>query len=95
MLRVDRRLLHNVDWPLLGAAFAIILLGILSLSSVGFGRGGSGLASSSIARPRGVLGTPSDRWPSNRGVAARRRIEHGQPPGCDAAAPIELVVGRS
>ena len=44
MLRVDRRLLHNVDWPLLGAAFAIILLGILSLSSVGFGRGGSGLA---------------------------------------------------
>ena len=25
MLRVDRRLLHNVDWPLLGAAFAIIL----------------------------------------------------------------------
>ena len=44
MLRVDRRLLHNVDWPLLAAAFAIILLGMLCLSSVGFGRGGSGLA---------------------------------------------------
>jgi rod shape determining protein RodA len=44
MLRVDRRLLSNVDWPLLGAAFAIIMLGILCLSSVGLGRGGSALA---------------------------------------------------
>jgi len=44
MLRVDRRLLKNVDWPLLGAAFAIILLGLVCLSSLGLGRGGSGLA---------------------------------------------------
>jgi rod shape determining protein RodA len=44
MLRLDRRLLGNVDWPLLGAAFAIVLLSILCLSSLGLGRGGSGLA---------------------------------------------------
>ena len=44
MFRVDRRLLGNVDWPLLGAAFAIVLLGVVCLSSLGFGRGGSGLA---------------------------------------------------
>ena len=44
MLRLDRRLLGNVAWPLLGAAFAIVLLSILCLSSLGLGRGGSGLA---------------------------------------------------
>jgi rod shape determining protein RodA len=44
MLRVDRRLLKNVDWPLLGAASAIILLGLVCLSSLGLGRGGSELA---------------------------------------------------
>ena len=44
MLRLDRRLLHNVDWPLLGAAFAIVVLSVICLSSLGLGRGGSGLA---------------------------------------------------
>src|SRR5262244_1836332 len=44
MLRLDRRLLHNVDWPLLGAALAIVVLSVICLSSLGLGRGGSGLA---------------------------------------------------
>ncbi|HET7874494.1 MAG TPA: rod shape-determining protein RodA [Methylomirabilota bacterium] len=44
MLRLDRRLLQNVDWPLLGAAFFIILLSLISLSALAPGRGGSALA---------------------------------------------------
>ena len=43
MLRLDRRLLHNVDWPLLGAAFFIIGLSLVCLWSLNPGRGISGL----------------------------------------------------
>jgi rod shape determining protein RodA len=44
MLRLDRRLLQNVDWSLLAAAGFIILLSLLSLWSLTPGRGGSALA---------------------------------------------------
>lgn len=44
MLRLDRRLLQNVDWPLLAAAGFIVLLSVLSLWSLSPGRGGSALA---------------------------------------------------
>jgi rod shape determining protein RodA len=43
MLRLDRRLLHNVDWPLLGTAFFIIGLGVVCLWSLTPGRGISAL----------------------------------------------------
>jgi len=39
MLKMDRRLLQNVDWPLLGAAFFIIGLGLICLWSLNPGRG--------------------------------------------------------
>src|SRR5262249_27981958 len=44
MLRFDRRLLLNVDWPLVGATFFIIALSVLSLWSLAPGRGGGVLA---------------------------------------------------
>jgi rod shape determining protein RodA len=43
MLKMDRRLLQNVDWPLLGAAFFIIGLGLVCLWSLSPGRGISAL----------------------------------------------------
>jgi rod shape determining protein RodA len=43
MLRLDRRLLQNVDWPLLGAAFFIIGLSLICLWSLNPGRGISSL----------------------------------------------------
>jgi len=43
MLRLDRRLLQNVDWPLLGAAFFIIGLSVVCLWSLNPGRGISAL----------------------------------------------------
>ena len=39
MLKMDRRLLQNVDWPLLGAAFLIIALSLVCLWSLSPGRG--------------------------------------------------------
>ncbi len=44
MLRFDRRLLQNVDWLLVAAAFFIIALSVLSLWSLAPGRGGGVLA---------------------------------------------------
>jgi len=44
VLRVDRRLLQNVDWLLLGTGFFIIALSILSMWNLAPGRGGSALA---------------------------------------------------
>jgi rod shape determining protein RodA len=44
MLRVDRRLLQNVDWPLLATALFIIALSIVSMWSLAPGRGGAALA---------------------------------------------------
>jgi len=43
MLRLDRRLLQNVDWPLLGTAFFIIALSVVCLWSLNPGRGISAL----------------------------------------------------
>src|SRR3989475_5688023 len=44
ILRFDRRLLRNVDWPLLGAAFVLVTLSVVCLSNLGAGRGGPALA---------------------------------------------------
>jgi rod shape determining protein RodA len=44
MLRFDRRLLHNVDWPLLANVLFIIALSVLSMWTLAPGRGGSALA---------------------------------------------------
>jgi len=43
-LRLDRRLLHNVDWPLLATALFIAALSVLSMWTLAPGRGGSALA---------------------------------------------------
>jgi rod shape determining protein RodA len=44
MLRVDRRLLQNVDWALLVTALFIIALSVLSMWNLAPGRGGAALA---------------------------------------------------
>jgi rod shape determining protein RodA len=44
MLRLDRRLLHNVDWALLTTALFIIALSVLSMWTLAPGRAGSALA---------------------------------------------------
>src|SRR5216683_1724305 len=44
ILRFDRRLLRNVDWPLLGAPFVIVTISVVCLSNLGAGRGGPALA---------------------------------------------------
>ena len=44
MLKLDRRLLQNVDWPLLATALFIITLSVLSMWTLAPGRGGSALA---------------------------------------------------
>jgi rod shape determining protein RodA len=44
MLRLDRRLLQNVDWPLLATALFIVTLSVLSMWTLVPGRGGSALA---------------------------------------------------
>ena len=44
MLRIDRRLLQNVDWQLLAAALFIVALSVLSLWSLAPGRTGAVLA---------------------------------------------------
>jgi len=44
MLRFDRRLLQNVDWPLLATALFIIALSVLSMWTLAPGRGGPALA---------------------------------------------------
>lgn len=40
MIRIDRRLLQNVDWVLLGATVALVALSITTLSSLHVGRAG-------------------------------------------------------
>ncbi|HLC42587.1 MAG TPA: rod shape-determining protein RodA [Methylomirabilota bacterium] len=44
MLRIDRRLLQNVDWPLVGTALAITAVGLLTIGSLSPFRWGSGIA---------------------------------------------------
>ena len=40
MVRVDRRLLQNVDWALLVVAFALIMMSSVTLASLHVGRAG-------------------------------------------------------
>jgi rod shape determining protein RodA len=44
MISIDRRLLENLDWVLLGAASAVISLSVLTLANLGVGRGGATVA---------------------------------------------------
>jgi rod shape determining protein RodA len=49
MLRVDRRLLLNVDWALLSIALCVIALSVLSMWSLAAGRGGGSLVSRQLS----------------------------------------------
>jgi rod shape determining protein RodA len=49
MLRVDRRLVRNVDWALLAAALFVIALGLLSMWSLAPGRTGASLVSRQLS----------------------------------------------
>jgi rod shape determining protein RodA len=49
MLRVDRRLLQNVDWALLSIALFVIALSVLSMWSLAPGRGGASLVSRQLS----------------------------------------------
>src|SRR5688572_31651934 len=44
MIRIDRRLLQNVDWVLLGCTVALVALSIATLSSLHVGRAGGTVA---------------------------------------------------
>jgi rod shape determining protein RodA len=46
---IDRRLLQNVDWPLLGAATALVCLSAATLASLNPGRAGSSVAFRQVA----------------------------------------------
>jgi rod shape determining protein RodA len=49
MIGVDRRLLQNVDWPLLGATVGLVILSASTLASLQVGRAGGGVALRQIA----------------------------------------------
>ena len=49
MVGIDRRLLQNVDWPLLGAAVGLVILSASTLASLHVGRVGGGVALRQIA----------------------------------------------
>jgi rod shape determining protein RodA len=44
MVRIDRRLLQNVDWVLLAAASALVLISVMTLATLNVGRAGGGVA---------------------------------------------------
>src|SRR4030095_6994475 len=44
MVGIDRRLLQNVDWPLLGATVGLVILSASTLASLQVGRAGGGIA---------------------------------------------------
>ena len=44
MISIDRRLLQNVDWVLLGATVALVILSVVTLSSLHVGRAGGTVA---------------------------------------------------
>ena len=46
---IDRRLLENVDWPLIGAATAVVILSAATLASLNPGRAGSSVALRQVA----------------------------------------------
>jgi len=49
MVGIDRRLLQNVDWPLLGAAVGLVILSASTLASLHVGRAGGGVAIRQLA----------------------------------------------
>jgi rod shape determining protein RodA len=49
MIGIDRRLLQNVDWPVLAGAAGLIILSTTTLSSVSVGRAGGGVALRQLA----------------------------------------------
>jgi rod shape determining protein RodA len=49
MVGIDRRLLQNVDWPLLGATVGLVILSASTLASLQVGRAGGGVALRQIA----------------------------------------------
>jgi len=49
MVGIDRRLLQNVDWPLLGAAFGLVILSASTLASLHVGRAGGSVAIRQLA----------------------------------------------
>jgi rod shape determining protein RodA len=46
---IDRRLLQNVDWPLLGATVSLVTLSVTTLATLNVGRAGGGVALRQIA----------------------------------------------
>src|SRR5262245_36277276 len=44
MVGIDRRLLQNVDWPLLGATVGLVILSASTLVTLHVGRAGGGVA---------------------------------------------------
>src|SRR5919108_503816 len=49
MVGIDRRLLQNVDWPLVGATVALVTLSATTLATLHVGRAGGGVALRQIA----------------------------------------------
>ena len=49
MVGIDRRLLQNVDWPLLGATVGLVILSASTLASLHVGRAGGGVALRQLA----------------------------------------------
>ena len=49
MVGIDRRLLQNVDWPLLGATVCLVALSATTLATLSVGRAGTGIALRQIA----------------------------------------------
>src|SRR6266850_1852673 len=49
MVGIDRRLLQNVDWPLLGATVCLVALSATTLATLNVGRAGGGVALRQIA----------------------------------------------
>jgi rod shape determining protein RodA len=49
MVGIDRRLLQNVDWPLLGTTVGLVILSASTLASLHVGRAGGGVALRQIA----------------------------------------------
>ena len=49
MVGIDRRLLQNVDWPLLGATVGLVILSASTLASLHVGRAGGSVAVRQLA----------------------------------------------
>jgi len=49
MVGIDRRLLQNVDWPLLGATVSLVGLSATTLATLNVGRAGGGIAVRQLA----------------------------------------------